>query len=172
MAVDALVWGIGWGLLYGMITDTLHFSVEQLGIMASVQSLAWAVMQMPIGRYIDRRDSKAVMIFSEVTGIPLMLIWLTQTNFEVFVAGQVLFAITAATWVPTTSTFLTRRVNDAERAEAFGRLSAFRGLISFPGPAIGGLLYSWGGMRAPLMVNLMGIFVVIVILVLFVPGRK
>ena len=131
-------------------------------------SLAWAVMQMPIGRYIDRRSTKAVMVFSELIGAPLMLIWLTQSQFEVFAAAQILFALTAATWVPVVNTYLTRRVSAAERAEAFGRLNAFRGIVAFPAPTIGGLLYAWGGMRAPLVANLIGIFVVTTVLVLFV----
>jgi MFS family permease len=168
LAADSFSWGMGWGLLYGMITETYHFSAEQLGIMSSVMSLTWAVTQMPIGRYIDRRGTRSMLIFSEVIGIPLMLIWITQTRFEIFVASQALFALTAATWVPTVNTYLTRQVSAAERAEAFGRLSAFRGLIAFPGPTIGGLLYAWGGMRVPLIANLLGIFVVIAILVLFV----
>ena len=174
LAADSFAWGMGWGLLYGMITETYHFSAEQLGIMSSVMSLTWAVTQMPIGRYIDRRGTRSMLIFSEVIGIPLMLIWITQNRFEVFVASQALFALTAATWVPTVNTYLTRQVSAAERAEAFGRLSAFRGLISFPAPTIGGLLYAWGGMRVPLIANLLGIFVVIAILVLFVrePERE
>jgi len=173
-AADSFFWGMGWGLLYGMLTDTHHFTTEQLGIMSSVMSLSWAVMQMPIGRYLDRRSSKAIMIFSELSGVPLMLIWLTQTRFEIFVVSQVLFALTAATWVPVVNTHLTRSVGAAERAEAFGRLSAFRGLIAFPAPTIGGLLYDWGGMRAPLVANLLGIFLVVAILILFVhePQRR
>jgi len=167
-ALDSFSWAMGWGLLYGMATETFHFSAEQLGILSSVMSLAWAVMQMPIGRYIDRRSTKAVMVFSELIGAPLMLIWLTQSQFEVFAAAQILFALTAATWVPVVNTYLTRRVSAAERAEAFGRLNAFRGIVAFPAPTIGGLLYAWGGMRAPLVANLIGIFVVTTVLVLFV----
>jgi MFS family permease len=171
-AADSFSWGMGWGLLYGMVSEALHFSAEQLGIMSSVMSLAWAVTQMPIGRYIDKHGTKAMMIFSEALGIPLMLVWSTQTRFEIFAASQILFGLTAATWVPTVNTYLTHRVNTAERAEAFGRLSAFRGIISFPAPTIGGLLYAWGGMRAPLMANLIGICVVIALLVLFVHESK
>jgi MFS family permease len=168
VAADSFFWGVGWGLLYGMLTDTYHFSAQDLGIMSSVMSLSWAVMQMPIGRYIDHRDIKKMMIFSEALGIPLMLIWITQTRFELFAASQILFALTAATWVPTISTYLTRAVNPSERAEAFGRLYLFRGIVSFPSSTIGGFLYAWGGLRAPLVVNLLGILVVMLILALFV----
>ena len=168
VAADSFFWGVGWGLLYGMLTDTYHFSAGDLGIMSGVMSLSWSITQMPIGRYIDRSNIKAMMIFSEGIGIPLMLIWLTQTRFEFFAASQILFALTAATWVPTISTYLTRAVSSSERAEAFGRLYLFRGIVSFPSSIIGGFLYAWGGLRAPVAVNLFGILVVMTILALFV----
>ncbi|MBI4757912.1 MAG: hypothetical protein HY783_02755 [Chloroflexi bacterium] len=76
--------------------------------------------------------------------------------------------MTAAMWVPVVNTHLTRQVSGAERAEAFGRLNAFRGMITFPAPTLVGLLYAWGGIRAPLMANLIGILIVIAILVFFV----
>jgi len=168
VAADSFFWSVGWGLLYGMISDTYHFSAEQLGIMSGVMSLAWAIVQMPIGRYIDRHDIKLLMIFSEGVGIPLMMIWITQTRFEIFAASHILMALTAATWVPTVSTYLTRKVGPAERAEAFGRLYLFRGVVAFPSSTIGGLLYAWGGLRVPLVVNLLGILVIMAILALFV----
>jgi MFS family permease len=169
VAGDAFVWGIGWGILYAMLTEVHHFSVEQLGIMASVMSLSWAAFQMPIGRYIDKHGTRGMLILSEAVGIPLMLIWLTQSRFELFAAGQVLFGLTAATWGPVVSTHLTRVVSADERAEAFGRLNMFRGLIAFPAPALGGLLFAWGGMSLPVLANLIGILIVIAILIFFVP---
>ncbi len=167
-AGDAFFWGIGWGILYGMLTQVHHFSVEQLGIMSSIMSLSWAAFQMPIGRYIDKHGTRGMMLLSEAVGIPLMLIWLTQSRFEFFAAGQVIFGLTAATWNPVVSTYLTRVANAEERAEAFGRLNMFRGLVAFPAPAIGGLLFAWGGMMLPVMANLIGVIIVMVILALFV----
>ncbi len=172
VAADAFFWGIGWGILYGMLTETYHFSAADLGVMSSVMSLSWALMQMPVGRYIDRSNVKGLMILSEVLGVPLMIIWMTQARVEVFAAAQIIFAATAATWSPTISTFLTRQVSAEERAEAFGRLYMFRGLVAFPAPTIGGFLFAWGGMTAPLMANLIGILMVIVILMFFVHEPK
>lgn len=167
-ASDAFVWGMGWGLLNGMLVKAYGFTVEQLGVLASVLSLAWAIMQMPIGRYVDRHTLKGMMIFSEALGIPLMWIGITQTRFEAFVLAQLLFALTAATWVPVVNTFLTRAVPAAARSEAFGRLNMFRGLVAFPAAWLGGLLFDWGGIRAPLTANLIGSCIVIVMLILFV----
>jgi MFS family permease len=167
-AGDSFAWGMGWGLINGMLVKAYGFTVEQLGVMASVMSLSWAIMQMPIGRYVDHHNLKGMMIFSESLGIPLMLIGITQRNFEMFIAAQLLFALTAATWVPVINTFLTRAVPASARSEAFGRLNMFRGLIAFPASWLGGLLFDWGGIGAPLTANLIGSCVVILILILFV----
>ena len=166
-AGDSFAWSLGWGLINGMLVKTYGFTVEQLGIMASVMSLSWAVMQMPIGRYVDKHGLKWIMVLSESFGIPLMLIGMTQHSFEIFVAAQMLFAFTAATWVPIVNTYLARAVPASARSEAFGRLNMFRGLIAFPASWLGGLLFDWGGIRAPLTGNLIGSCVVITILILF-----
>jgi MFS family permease len=138
--------------------------------MSAVMSLSWALMQYPVGRlWIDRqRGFKPILIFSEACGIPLMLILMTQTRLEFFLIAQVIFALTAATWVPVIATYLSRSVADAERAHVFGRIAAFRGIIAFPAPTIGGWLYAWGGLRAPLAANLIGILVVITLFFFFV----
>lgn len=167
-AGDSFAWAMGWGLINGMLKDAYSFSIEQLGIMASVMALAWALMQLPIGRYVDRHGLKGVMIFSEALGIPIMLIGMTQTRFEAFLLVQILFALTAATWVPVVSTYLTRSVKATERAEAFGRLNMFRGLIAFPASWFGGILYEVGKIQLPLFANLVGCLVVLAILIFFV----
>lgn len=168
VALDSFAWGLGWGILPGMLARTFGYTPAQLGLLLSVQSLVWAAIQIPVGRYIDRHGTRLVLILSEASGIPLMLLWMTANSFEWFVVSQALFAITAATWIPVTSTFLSKQIEDHERAEVFGRLSAFRGLIGFLAPFLGGLLYDGYGMRAPLLANLAGVVLVVTVLVWFV----
>jgi MFS family permease len=163
-AADMSFWGMGYGLLYGMLTDAHHYSPTDLGLMSAVMSLAWAFFQMPIGRYIDHHDTRSLMVFSELLGIPLMLIWMTNSRLEVLLAAQVVMGLTAATWIPAASTYLARLTRPSDRAEAYGRLNAFRGLIAFPASAIGGLLYAWGGMAAPLTANFVGILITVALL--------
>ncbi len=101
-----------------------------------------------------------------------MLIAMTQKSFEAFLVVQFLFALTAATWVPVVNTYLTRQVSASARSEAFGRLSTFRGMIAFPASWLGGMLYDWGGIQAPLMANLIGVCVVVTTLIFFVHEPK
>jgi MFS family permease len=69
--------------------------------------------------------------------------------------------------MPAVMAYLAGRVPAGRRAEAMGRLSAFRGVISFPSPFIGSLLFERGGIRLPTLVTLVGIvFVTLGILLL------
>jgi len=168
VAADAFVWGMGWGLINGLLKDAQQFTVAQLGIIASVMALSWAVVQMPVGRYLDNHAAKQLLVISEILGIPIMIITMIRPTFPVMVALQIPFAVVAATWVPAISTFIARAVDASERSEAYGRLNMFRGLVAFPASWIGGLLYARWGFKAPLAGTLIGIFIVLAIFVFFV----
>jgi MFS family permease len=165
VAADAFVWGLGWGLINGLLKDAQKFTVSQLGIMASVMALTWAAVQLPVGRYLDGHAAKRLLIVSEILGIPIMAITMIRPTFPVMAALQIPFALVAATWVPTISTFIARAVAVSERSESFGRLNMFRGLFAFPSSWVGGLIYARWGFKAPLAVTLAGIFIILAILV-------
>ena len=98
-----------------------------------------------------------------------MIITMLHPTFPVMIALQVPMAVLAAIWVPGVNTYLARAVKASERTESFGRLNMFRGIIAFPASWLGGLLYAQWGFRAPLAGTLIGIFVVLAILIFFVP---
>lgn len=54
IALDMFAWGMGFGLLYGLLRKEYDFSTTQLGIMSAVSSVTWAITSLPIGRLIDR----------------------------------------------------------------------------------------------------------------------
>jgi DHA1 family multidrug resistance protein-like MFS transporter len=164
-ATDAFFWGMGWGLITGLLKDAQHFTVAQLGIMASVMSFTWALVQLPIGRYLDRYSTKKLLVISEALGAPIMLITMLHPTFPVMLALQVPMAILAAIWVPGVNIYLARAVKASERTESFGRLNMFRGIIAFPASWIGGLIYARWGFRAPLGATLIGVFVVLAMLI-------
>jgi MFS family permease len=168
-AMDMFAWGMGYGLLFGLLSTEYGFTTVQLGILASVSSITWALTSLPIGRLVDRWGARNVMIVSEAISPPLMIIWMTATQFEVFAASMILFALTAATWVPARNVYVTQAVEPAQRAEMFGRLSAFSGIIAFPASYIGGFLYDTFGFYAPFLGNMIFALVTLAILVFFVP---
>lgn len=168
VAVDMFAWGMGWGLLYGLLTETYNFTPAQLGILSSITSITWAVTTIPIGRLIDRIGTKLILVASEALGPPVLLIWMTQSSFQAFALSMPLFALTASLWVPARSTFVAHSVEAGNRAEIFGRLAAFSGLVAFPSTFLGGFLYDEFGFVAPILGNLIGSILALLILIFFV----
>ncbi|MFQ5814503.1 MAG: MFS transporter [Anaerolineae bacterium] len=174
MALDIFVWGLGGALLFGMLSQTYGFTTFQLGIMSSLLSLVWALSQLPIGKLIDRYGCKPFMVLSEAIGVLVVGGWLFSTSFVAFAALHGLFGLVAATWAPALRALLANSVPAKKLGEEMGRLSAFRGLIGFPAPYIGGLLYDRFGFQAPLLANLVGVVIALVAVVVAVkePSRE
>jgi MFS family permease len=166
--VDAFAWGTGSSILYGLLSETYHFTAFQLGVMSSLSAASWAVSQLPIGRMVDRHGATKFLMLSEVFGILMMAGWLTSTRFEAFAALQLLYGLAIATWAPAMLTWIANSVSEEERAEEMGRVQAFRGLLSFPAPYIGGVLYEALGFRGPILVNLLGALVALILIAVLV----
>jgi len=168
MAADAFSWGLGAAILFGLLRRTYNFSNFQLGILSSVTSLMWVASQLPIGKLIEKYGCKKWLMISEIIGIVTMACWLTFTSFEAFAVAAVLFGLVASTWVPASSTLLSNSVGKEERAEAIGKLSAFRSMIGFPAPLIGGLLFEATGFKAPILAGAIGVTITLILIALFV----
>jgi len=164
VAVDAFAWGTGWGILYGLLSEVYHFTVSQLGILSCLSSVGWAVFQMPVGKLMGRHGCVKSMLLSEAGGVILMVGWLHATTFQTFALLQILFGFSIATWMPAMMTLMANSVSKEKMAEEIGRLNAFRGLVAFPAPYIGGLVYQAFGFRGPITMNLIGALTVLVLI--------
>jgi len=164
MAVDAFAWGTGFGILYGLLSEVHHFTASQLGIMSCLSSVGWAVFQMPVGKLMERYGYVKSIILSEAGGVILTVGWLHATTFQTFAFLQILLGFIIATWLPATMTWIANSVSREKMAEEIGRFNAFRGLVAFPAPYIGGLLYEAFGFQGPIAVNLIGAITVVILM--------
>jgi MFS family permease len=167
-AADFFSWGLGYGIIYGMLAKTYGLSSSQIGLIVSASSIAWLVFQMPAGKLVDRFGGFRLMVISEVLGIPLMIGWLFARSMKAFILLQILWGLVAATWVPAMQSYIALKIPKEERGEAMGLLSAFRGIVSFPSPLLGGLLYEVTGISGPILANLAGIIVTIAMFLFWV----
>jgi DHA1 family multidrug resistance protein-like MFS transporter len=173
-AIDMFAWGLGGMLLMGLLSDTYGFTPFQLGVMSSLTALVWTVCQLPVGRLIDRYGCKRSLIFSEGLGLLLIVGWLLARSYAAFLVVEALWGIIGATWVPAIMTLLADSVPENQLGEVMGRYAAFRGVIAFPAPFLGGLLYEQFGFQAPLLANLVGVLITLVLIILAVqdPQRE
>jgi len=168
VTVDMFAYGTGALLLPGLLTETYGFSPLQIGLMSSVTSLTWAVSQMFFGRQVDKRGCVPFLILSEALGVCVIGGWLVIRSFEGFLALSVLYGVLPAMWVPAFLSWIVKSVPENQRAREIGRLGAFRGLLSFPAPYVGGLLFEAVGYAGPLLANLCGGALVTALFWLFV----
>ncbi|RLE52779.1 MAG: hypothetical protein DRJ26_04250, partial [Candidatus Methanomethylicota archaeon] len=165
MAVDAFFWGLGSTLLYGFLSKSFKFSDTQLGILSGIFTASLALTEIPAGKIVDKYGAKISLILSELIGIITLALWLTAKDFTTFAISQIVFGASPSLWVPALNTYVSERAPEDKIAGVMGGLSAFRGLISFPAPYIGGLLFEISGFHLPIMINLIGAIISLVLLV-------
>jgi MFS family permease len=163
VTVDIFAFGVGSAILPGMLAKTYGFTALQLGIMGSISSASWAVSQMVFARWVDRRGSVPMLIFSESLGVVLTAAWLFSRSFPAFAALEIVTGVLPATWVPAYMAYMAKSVPAQQRAQELGRLGAFRGLWGFPASYIGGMLYDRFGIQVPILLNMVGAAIVVVI---------
>ncbi len=169
VAIDLFAFGTGAAILFGLLSQEYGFTPLQLGLMSSVHSAAWASTQWLVGRQVDRRGCVPFLILSEAIASVVIAGWLLAKSYTAFLALHALLGFAVATWVPAFMTWVANSVPEHQRAEEIGRLGAFRGLLSFPAPYVGGLLYDLVGFQGPMLANLLGALMVIVLFWRFVP---
>jgi MFS family permease len=164
MTVDAVAFGTGISIFSGLLSKTFGFTPFQLGLMASASSVTWAATQWFVGQQVDKRGTVPFMLFSEVLAVLVMIGYLLVRSFTAFLALHALWGLTLSAWMPSFLAWIANSVSEKERAEEIGRMGAFRGLVSFPAPYVGGLLYTAFGFRGPIVANIVGAVVVIVLM--------
>lgn len=168
IAADGFAWGLGVSLLFGMLTQTYGFTTFQLGIMSSLMAIVWTLTSWPAGKLIDRFGCKPMMILSLVGTVPILLGFMFVSSFPAFAGIYACIGVIGAAWSPAQMAMLANSTSEHETGEALGRLAAFRGLIGFPAPFIGGFLYDTFGFQSPLLAGLTCTVIETVMLVMLV----
>lgn len=132
----------------------------EIGFLASIQSLPFLLMAMPLGLLADRTSRRRLMVLAEVLRALallslLALLWLGQVSLTAlavigFLAavGTVAFSVAAPALVPAL-------VPASALAQANGRLELARSAAFAAGPALGGALIAWTGASAAFVLSAM-----------------
>lgn len=168
-AMDSFAFGITSSIIYGMIYDRFKYSNTEIGLIVGTVSLATILAQYPATKLLLRAGAKKSLALSEAFGVILMLGWYFATSLPFFVMLSVVFGASVATWVPAQSSITISVSPPSERGGLGGKLAAFRGLVAFPGPIIGGLLYEAFGYSAPVIASFCLTLATLVMIIKFIP---
>lgn len=171
MTVDSIVFGMGHRLLFGMLTKSYGYTPYMLSILTTAMMGAWAVTQIPLGRIVDRSGYRRFLAVSQSISCGTLALLLASKRLEVVLIAEAIIGISAGMWVPAEEAWIASNVPPDERGQAIASYSTFRGLLSFPAPFIGGVLYDAYGFDVPILLNLIGAVVDVVLIVLFVKEK-
>jgi MFS family permease len=170
LAMDAFSFGITSSIIYAMAKDQFGFSDADIGLLVAVLSFATLASQYPATRLLLRIGAKKTIVVSELLGTVLMAGWALSRSLPEFVVFSVVFGVSITTWVPAVQSTLMVHSPAGERGSVGGKVAAFRGLVAFPAPIIGGFLYEGFGYEAPVIASLVGTVVTVAMMLRFIPG--
>jgi DHA1 family multidrug resistance protein-like MFS transporter len=171
-AMDSFAFGITASIIVGMIYDRFRYSNTEIGLIVGVISLATIVAQYPATRLLLLVGPKRSLAISEFFGALLMLGWYFADTIPVFILLSVVFGVSVATWVPAQQSITMTASPPKERGSLGGKLAAFRGLVAFPAPILGGVLYEVYGYRAPSLVSFVFIVLTLIMILKYLPERE
>lgn len=149
------------GIIYAMLLDARGFTVFEIGVLANVFSAAASISLIPVGRLLDRLGSRRGLVLAQCSWLLALAGYLASGSIVLFVASQAARGLAAALWEPSLNSYVSAAVNDSDRGRVFGNINGLRGLITFPAPLIGALLYEKLGYASPIaasfIINLVSI---------------
>jgi MFS family permease len=171
LAMDAFAFGITTSIIYAMAEDQFGFSAADIGLLVAVWSIAMLASQYPSTRILLWLGAKKTIILSEALGTLLMAGWALSHSLLEFALLSIVFGISVTTWVPGVQSLLMTHSPAGERGSVGGKVAAFRGVVAFPAPIIGGFLYQGLGYEAPVIASFLGTILTIAMMLRFIPER-
>ena len=158
-------WALSSLIFYGMLTKTYHFTLFQLGILEAVFCAVTSLSQIPFGWLVDRYGRKTFLIISELARIIPLIGYIFSNTFFEFLIFRGMMGVAVAAWIPAFQAYISDAVPEEERARHIGDLNALGGLIAFPAPFVGGILFDAWGFDAPMLTSLILVAISLLVLV-------
>lgn len=155
-AMDAFSYGLCGSIIYGMWTLYYGFNTEDIGLVVGAFSVSLVASQYAATRLLLRVGVRKTLAISEFLTVVTLAGWLLTSSLPALMVTGAILGISAATWTPAQYSLILTSAPADERGSASGKLAAFRGLIGFPAPIIGGLIFSAFGYYVPVSLSLVG----------------
>lgn len=151
LAIDVIGWGLIIPVMPELLVELKHIPINETSRWGGYLISAFTAMQFLfaplIGNLSDRFGRRPVILISLLGFCVDYIILALAHNYALLFIGRVLSGITGASFT-VGSAYIADISNDENRAKNFGLIGAAFGLGFVLGPALGGLLASWG-LRAP-----------------------
>ena len=171
-AVDLFAFSITGYIIFGMIATQYHYSDAELGLISGVYFIVLVLGQVPATRLMLKIGAKKSIAISESLSVVQMSSVFFARTLPAFVAFAAIWAFTSVAWQPAAQSMLMTVAPNDRRAEVTGKLAAFKGIIAFPAPIIGGILFQEFGFGAPPLASAIGAFCALIMIIKFLPREE
>ena len=156
--LDRFSWMISGSIFVAMIYDSYGFSLLEIGILLTAMSTITAFLVVPVGKIVDKYGCIHVIRLSALLSVIVFYSFNYARDFNSILIVQIIRGVTIALWDPATSVYLTKKVFANERGRHFGNINGLKGLVGFPAPFIGALLYETYGLSGTFTASTVGLF--------------
>jgi MFS family permease len=122
-------------------------------------STTTALLVVPVGKLVDRYGCLQIIRVSAILSVFVFFSLNYAKGFNSILLVQIVRGVAIALWDPSTSVYLTKTVSENERGRHFGNLNGLKGLVGFPAPMVGALLYENYGLNGAFTVSTLGLIV-------------
>jgi MFS family permease len=149
-------------------------TLAEAGLLASIRFGLQAFLQLPFGAVTDAWGTRRVLLLATLANalanlVPLLAV--ASESTAPYYAWAVASGTAASLFLPATGAYIAHSAAPESRGSAFGWLTLFTHTGVASGPAIGGLIWDWGGpVPTYLAATLLGLLAVVA--PLFVPGSE
>ena len=171
-AIDLFAFSITGYIIYGMIATTYHFSDAEIGLISGAYFVVLVIGQIPATRLMLRIGAKRSIVLSEILSVVQMSGFVFARTLPAFIVLAGIWAFTSVAWIPAAQSMLMTVAPSDRRAEITGKLAAFRGVIAFPAPIIGGILFQTFGFSGPPIASAVGAFCALLMIIKFLPSER
>ncbi|MEV0730493.1 MFS transporter [Polymorphospora sp. NPDC050346] len=125
------------------IVIAMHGGAFGLGILLAAASVAALVAAPVWGALADRYGTRRLLLIAPLVAAAGHVVFAFSTNYPTLFVGRVVAGLGAAVAL-LAQTHAARIVADADRTGVIGRVTAAQGVGNIVGPALGGLVLSYG----------------------------
>lgn len=147
------------GVLYAMIIKSYGLTALTIAIAANVFTLTTAISLFGTGRIVDSMGSRVPIITSNIFWIFALGAFFFSYDMKILYLAQVLRGISVALWDPALNTYVALQTLESDRGRVTGKVGALKGILTFPAPLIGAILFDAYGFSGPIILSILGILV-------------
>ncbi len=169
IGLSLLTWGLGEGAFFyfqPIYLQQLGADPVQIGFILGVAGIAMTVAHIPAGYLADRIGRRPLLVVAWCMGVLSASLMALATSLPVFVAGLLLYGITAFVVSPLNS-YVTAARGKFNVGRAITLTSAMYNTGAVAGPLLGGFIGAQYGLRY-IYFFAAGVFVVSTIIILFI----